>query len=166
LPLGLLTAGAADMGAAGLQGDVLASIADIEKKVVGLAEAVPEEKYSWRPANGVRSVSEVYMHIASTNYFLSGMIGASAPAGVKPQEFEKTMTKKADVVKTLKDSFAHVRKAVEGVSAADLEKGVNMFGQQRTYQAVLLTLVEHMSEHLGQSIAYARSNGVVPPWSR
>jgi len=164
--LSLLLVRTEPLRAAGIQNDVLMSIADIEKKVVGLAEAMPEEKYSWRPAQGVRSVSEVFMHIASANYFLSGMIGAPAPAGIKPQEFERTVTKRADVVRTLKDSFAHVTKAVQGVSAADLEKGVNMFGQLRTYQAVLLTLVEHMSEHLGQSIAYARSNGVAPPWSR
>jgi uncharacterized damage-inducible protein DinB len=166
LSLSLLLAGTARLQAAGIQSDVLVSIADIEKKVVALAEAMPEEKYSWRPAEGVRSVSEVFMHIASASYFLTGMIGVPAPGSVKPQEFEKMITKKADVVKTLKDSFAHVTKAVQGVSDADLEKGVNMFGQQRTYQAVLLTLVEHMSEHLGQSIAYARTNGVVPPWSQ
>lgn len=143
----------------------LGQLKDVEAKVVGLAETMPEEKYTWRPGEGVRSISEVYVHIAGTNYMIPTFLGVKAPAGISPT-MEKTVTEKAKVVQTVKDSFAHVRQAVASLTDADLEKPVKMFGQQTTYQGVLFTMANHMHEHLGQSIAYARTNGVVPPWSK
>lgn len=139
-------------------------LADVEKKLVGLAEAVPAEKFGWRPAEGVRSVSEVYMHVAGGNYMLPSMLGTKMPEGIS-RDMEKTVTEKAKVVEALKGSFAHVRKAVEAVPDSDLEKNVKFFGQDKSERQMLLLLLNHAHEHLGQSIAYARMNGVAPPWS-
>jgi uncharacterized damage-inducible protein DinB len=134
---------------------------DLESKIVALATAIPADKYSWRPAKGVRSISEVYMHIAGGNYFLSTFVGVEAPQTTG--DIEKNVTKKADVIAEMRKSFVHLRNAASGVK--DLDATVKMFGKDTTYQGVLVTMLNHLHEHLGQSIAYARINGVVPPWS-
>ena len=143
----------------------LSQLKDVESKVVGLAETMPEEKYTWRPGEGVRSISEVYMHIAGANYLFPSFIGVKPPGNIS-QSMEKTVTAKADVVKMVKESFAHARQAVMNMSDADLDKPTKFFGRETTYQGVLFIMANHMHEHLGQSIAYARTNGVVPPWSK
>ena len=163
LILALATVPAA-VAAGPLQTDVANELTAVEKKIVSLAEAVPAEKFAWRPADGVRSVSEVYMHVVGANYMLPTMIGAKMPAGIT-RDMEKTVTDKAKVVESLKASFAHARKAVEGVPDTDLEKKVKFFGTEKTERELLMILVTHAHEHLGQSIAYARMNGVAPPWS-
>jgi uncharacterized damage-inducible protein DinB len=147
----------------GFRGDFFANLDEVEAKIVSLAEATPEEKYSWRPAPGIRSISEVYMHIAGSNYFLTTFVGAKAPA--RGDDMEKKITAKADVVAELKKSFLHLRAAVAAVRDSDLDKGVKMLGNPTTTRGVLMTIISHLHEHLGQSIAYARTNGVVPPWS-
>ncbi len=146
----------------GFRGEFLANLDEVQEKIVSLAEATPSDAFGWRPAPGVRSISEVYMHIAGSNYFLSTFVGVTAPK--MSGDLEKTVTKKADVIAELKKSFEHLRNAA--ASAKDLEKPVKMFGNQTTYRGVLMTILSHLHEHLGQSIAYARMNGVVPPWSR
>lgn len=145
----------------GFRGEFQAQLAEVEEKIIQLAEATPASKYSWRPAGDIRSISEVYMHIAGGNYFLSTFLGAPAPAHVG--DIEKKITRKADVIAELKRSFDHLHAAAENVS--DLDKQVKMFGSTRTSRSVLITVLNHLHEHLGQSIAYARMNGVVPPWS-
>ena len=147
----------------GLRAEMLAGLDDAGKKVIELAEAVPQEKYAWRPGEGVRSMSEVFMHIAGGNYYLPTFLGMQAPADMT-QEMEKE-TDKAKVVAALKKSYEHARKAIESVPDAELEKKVNLFGRDTTARATLMVLVNHSHEHLGQAIAYARMNGVVPPWS-
>jgi uncharacterized damage-inducible protein DinB len=137
---------------------------DAEGKVIGLAEAMPAEKYGWRPAPGVRSVSEVYMHIAIANYFILTALGEKMPAGMSFAS-EKTVTDKAKVVETLKASFANLRRVVTNLPDSDLSKETKYFDLHTTYQGMLFFLSDHLHEHLGQSIAYARTNGVVPPWS-
>jgi uncharacterized damage-inducible protein DinB len=151
--------------ASGLRADVLNELAGVEKKLVGLAEAIPAEKYAWRPGQGVRSVSEVFMHVAGGNYNLPRALGTQPPAGVNPREFEKTITEKAKVIETLKQSFEHARQAVSKTSDADVDKAVKLFGRDSTYRGVFLAMVTHMHEHLGQMIAYTRMNGITPPWS-
>ena len=151
--------------ATGFRDAFLSQLKDVEGKVVSLAEATPQEKYSWRPAEGVRSVSEVFVHIAGANYFLLTMAGVKPPAGLDPK-MEKTITDKAKVIETVKASFAHARDAVSKMSDADMAKETKMFGRATTYEAVLFFMANHMHEHLGQSIAYARTNGIVPPWSK
>ncbi|MCU1310344.1 MAG: hypothetical protein JWO20_1469 [Candidatus Angelobacter sp.] len=149
----------------GFRADILKSLDDLEKKSVSLAEAVPEEKYTWRPGEGVRSIGEVYMHMASGNYAYANAAGNKAPADLDVRGFEKLATDKAKTVATLKQSFVHVRQTVLQTSDADLDKAVKMFGRDSTIRNVLFIMQVHQSEHLGQSIAYARSVGVVPPWT-
>ncbi len=147
-----------------LQTDVANELTAVEKKIVALAEATPAEKFAWRPADGVRSVSEVYMHLAGANYMFPTMIRIKPPQGVT-RDMEKTVTGKAEVIEHLKTSFSHARKSFEGVPDADLEKKVKFFGTEKTERELLLILLNHAHEHLGQSIAYARMNGIAPPWS-
>lgn len=146
-----------------LRAELDAEFADVEKKLVSLAEAVPQEKFGWRPAEVVRSVSEVYMHVASGNYFIPSFAGAQRPADAVNRDMEKTVTDKAKVVEALKKSFAHARKSLAETS--DFDKMVKMFGRDKSARSVYLLLLNHAHEHLGQSIAYARSNGIAPPWS-
>jgi len=150
--------------ATGFRADFLSDWDDMAKKAVSLAEAMPAEKYSWRP-DGARSVSEIYMHIASGNFGFMRLLGFQPPAGIDPRTLEKTVTAKAKVVEVLKQSFEHVRKAVLSTSDADLDKPVQFFGQPSTIRNVLYIVGTHQHEHFGLTIAYARMNGVVPPWT-
>ena len=146
----------------GFRAEFFANLDEVQEKILELAETTPADKFTWRPANDVRSVSEVYMHVAGGNYFLATFLGVEAPK--RTSDLEKTVTKKADVVAELKRSFEHLRAAASRTE--DLEKPVKMFGSPTTNRGVMLTVLSHLHEHLGQSIAYGRMNGVVPPWSR
>lgn len=138
---------------------------DTEKKLVSLAEAFPQEKLAWRPAEGVRSAGEAFMHEAGANVFFMTAFGAKPYAGFDPKG-EKTVTEKAKIVQALKDSFAHVRDTVSKLSDEDMMKPTKMMGRPLNYESALFVYANHLHEHLGQLIAYARSNGVVPPWSK
>src|SRR5258706_3691705 len=153
-------AAAADPKAAALH-----SLEDAQKKLIALAEAMPADKYTWHP-EGARTVGEVFNHVAGANYFIPTLLGVKMPAGVDPRTFDKESADKAKTVETLKKSFDHVIAALNGVPEADLGKSVKIFDHDGTYLDVVFILVSHAHEHLGQSIAYARSNGVVPPWSQ
>ena len=146
------------------QGQVIANLDYTAGNLIKLAEAIPAEKYSWRPAPGVRSVSEVFMHVTNANYFLLGHMGVERPADL-PRNSEKAVTEKAQVVAWLKKSIEMVMQTVRNTSDADLQKPVRLFNTDNNYQGVILQMVSHIHEHLGQSIAYARSNGIAPPWS-
>lgn len=135
-------------------------------KLVALAEAMPAESFSWQPMEGVATVARAYMHVATYNYLLPRNIGIEAPDGVDYRNFEETVTEKDQVLQVLRTSLDHVRQAVDGMSDADLSATANLFGRETAAWGVLFRLVAHMNEHLGQQIAYARMNRVVPPWSR
>src|SRR5229473_6221599 len=149
----------------GVRAEFLNELKIQEDKFVQLAQAMPADKYTWRPAEGVRSISEVYMHVATANYNLPHVFGVAPPAGFKAQGFDKSTTDKAKVIETLKDSFAHMREAVLNMPDSDVEKQLDWFGAKSTYRGVMLFIIRHGAEHLGQSIAYARVNGIVPPWT-
>ena len=136
----------------------------VSKKLVDLAEKMPADKYGWRPAPGVRSVSEVFMHVVGANYLLPSFLGAKLPEGFD-RGMETSVTDKAKVVEWLKKSIENAKTVAAGVSAADLDKKVKAFGREISERRVLMIVQTHMHEHLGQSIAYARMNGVTPPWS-
>ena len=148
-----------------VKAEILRQIEDAEKKILQLAEATPAEKYSWRPAEKVRSTGEVFMHLAGANYFLPTFWGTKVPDGVNPREFEKSGGDKAKVIDTLKKSFEHARQAINAASDADLDKTVKIFDHEGKAREVVLLIATHAHEHLGQSIAYARMNGIVQPWS-
>jgi uncharacterized damage-inducible protein DinB len=155
---------------AGFRADLIGVLSHVEQQTVSLEQAMPQTKFAWRPAKGVRSVSEAYLHIAEGIYELLGPTGHEMPADVKAlsqaKKFE-TQTKDKNEVKTiLTTAYAYARKAIAETSDADLDKTVSFFGRQMSERAVLLVLLSHCSEHLGQSIAYARMNGVVPPWNK
>ena len=135
-------------------------------KLVDLAEAFPEDGMSWRPAEGIRSVREAILHVAGGNYFLGGMLGAERPEGINPRQFEKTITTKAEAVKTLKESIAFAKKAVSQLNEDSLNEKIKMFGNEAPRMQAVMTMGGHNYEHLGQLIGYARSTGVVPPWSQ
>jgi uncharacterized damage-inducible protein DinB len=135
------------------------------RQVLSLAEATPPEKFEWRPGPGVRSISEVYMHIALGNLFLLGQAGVKVTVDTSklPRNPESAVKEKAEVIRWLKTSFDAVRNAYP---AADKQKKVQFFGKDATADGVFLRLLVHIHEHMGQSIAYARMNGIVPPWSK
>ena len=143
--------------------EFLRILEDTEKKMVSLAEAIPQDKYSWRPMEGVRSVSEVYMHMALSNFRLPQFLGMKAPVEISP-EMEK-ITDKAKVVEMLRQSFQHVRQAATNTPEADWNKTVTFSGRNINTGEAFIRAAFGMREHLGQSIAYARMNRVVPPWT-
>src|SRR6202047_3334559 len=152
-------------GVTGYRSEVVAEVMIQEDKFVRLAEAIPAEKYTWRPAPDVRSVAEVFLHVSAANFNLYKLVGTPPPAGFDVRGFEKSTTDKAKVIATLKDSFAHAKKAITAMPDADLDKSMDWFGGKNTERGILLFIVRHAAEHLGQSIAYARFVGIVPPWT-
>ena len=135
-------------------------------KMTRLSAAVPESLYTWSPGEGVMSIARVYGHIARYNYlYLDGSLGISAPDGVDWEHFE-SLTDKAAIVAALEASVAHVQRHVRAMTEADLTRMTRLYGRDVPGWAVLFQLLSHLNEHVGQSVAYARMNGIVPPWSR
>jgi uncharacterized damage-inducible protein DinB len=161
----LAIAAAAEAQTAGAGQGWVGEFNHASQQLLQLAEATPAEKFAWRPAPGVRSISEVYMHAAIGNYFLLGQAGLKSPVDLATlgKDPEKSLTTKADVTKFLKDSLDAVRAAY---ATADKQKAVTFFGKDTTVDGILLRLLVHNHEHMGQAIAYARMNGIVPPWSK
>ncbi len=151
--------------ASGFRADFLADWDDMAKKAAQLAEAMPAEKYTWHPSEGVRSVSEIFLHIASGNFGFPRALGIQPPVGIDPGKLEKSTTEKAKVVEIVKQSFEHVRQAILNTPDADLDKPVTLFGQKSTARNLFYILGTHQHEHFGLTIAYARFNNVVPPWT-
>jgi uncharacterized damage-inducible protein DinB len=152
-------------GVTGYRSEVLAEVMIQEDKFVRLAEAIPADKYTWRPGADVRSIAEVFLHVSAANYNLYKMVGTAPPANVDLKTLEKSTTDKDKIVATLKDSFAHAKKAITSAKDADLDKSLDWFGGKNTQRGILLFIVRHAAEHLGQQIAYTRMVGVVPPWT-
>jgi uncharacterized damage-inducible protein DinB len=134
------------------------------QQVLQLADAIPADRFAWRPAPGVRSVGEVCMHLAIGNYYLLGQAGLKpqVDVGTLGKEPEKSRTAKADVIGFVKESLDAVRAAYP---TADKAKAVRFFDRDATVDGVFLRLLVHNHEHMGQLIAYARMMGVAPPWS-
>jgi uncharacterized damage-inducible protein DinB len=137
----------------------------VSSQLLALAEATPEEKFSWRPAPGVRSTSEVYMHVAIANFGLLAFTGPKVPADLK-EGLEKSVTAKADVINWLKRSLDAVKQAHLAVTPQDLQRKVHIYDRDATVDGMYLRIIVHANEHMGQLVAYARMSGVVPPWSK
>ena len=151
---------------AGFRDEFLSQFDASMSKFVALARAMPADKYAWRPADGVMPVAQVYAHVARYNYnYPVSAMGVTAPAGVGLDTLER-MSDKAQVVALLERSGAFVRESVSRMSDERLARTTTLYGREVPQWAVLFQLLAHMNEHLGQSIAYARSNDIVPPWSR
>jgi uncharacterized damage-inducible protein DinB len=149
----------------GLRDGLLARFDDATGKVLQLAEAMPAETYTWRPRPGVRSVSEVLIHIAQGNYYTAEDAGVKRPSGFRP-DAESAVTAKPQVIAYVKQAGDHLRRALAALTESDLRKPATAFGQETSYGNVYLFGVSHVHEHLGQLVAYARQSGVVPPWSK
>jgi uncharacterized damage-inducible protein DinB len=137
----------------------------VSSQLIALAEATPEEKFSWRPAPGVRSTSEVYMHLVDANFYLLSVTGPKMPADLK-EGMEKTVTSKAEVIDWLKRSLDAVKEAHLAETSKDLQRKVHIADRDATVDGMYLRIIIHANEHMGQLVAYARMTGVVPPWSR
>jgi uncharacterized damage-inducible protein DinB len=137
----------------------------VSRQLVALAEVIPADKYSWRPAQGVRSTSEVFMHIALANFYLLNVTGPPMPSDMKSADLEKTVTSKPEVIQWLQRSLDAVKQAHAGIKPADLQRKVKIADHDATVDGMYLRIIVHANEHMGQLIAYARMNGIVPPWS-
>lgn len=164
----------APVAAQGLMADMHQDVNTLQRKLIGLANAIPDSAYAWRPGAGVRSVGEVFLHVAADNYLIPINMGQPAPASsgivaTDPQTvaaFEARTLSKAAIIAELEASFAHLHQAMGLTTDANLADSIPFFGQRWTRRRAMVLTVTHLHEHLGQAIAYARSNGVTPPWSR
>lgn len=137
----------------------------VSQQLIALAEATPADKFTWRPAAGVRSTSEVYMHIVMANFYLLSITGPKMPADLK-EGMDKTVTSKPEVIAWLKRSLDAVKEAHLAETPKDLERKVHIFDRDATVDGMYLRIIIHDNEHMGQLIAYARMTGVAPPWSK
>ena len=161
------TTEAAAEAAAGEKASFLANVEVMREKFLGLAEAFPQDKYTWRPMEGVRSVSEVLMLIATEGYgFAPSAFGGTAAMSREEQGELRTLTDKAEVIDHLNKGFDYARMELEAIDPATLVGAREVFGQERTTTDIILFVGGDMHEHLGQLIAYARTNEIVPPWSQ
>jgi hypothetical protein len=150
---------------ASLQTALASDVGNLSDKFVGLAR-VMAGKYDWRPGAGVRSVAEVFNLIVTENKMLAGLLSGtpSQPGGGMGRGNQ--VTDPAEMQEALRSSYAALKQALSSLSTSDLTASVKMFGRDTTKQAAAFMLILDQHEHLGQSIAYARSNSVVPPWSK
>jgi uncharacterized damage-inducible protein DinB len=138
----------------------------VSNQLLALAEAIPADKYSWRPAKGVRSFSEVFMHIAIANFYLLSVTGPKMPADISSDSQEESVTSKPEVIGYLKRSLEAVKAARAQLKPGDLERKVKIDGKTVAVDGMYLRIIVHDNEHMGQLIAYTRFNGIVPPWSK
>jgi len=150
---------------AGARLEFLDEVSYYEQRFLRLSDAVPAEKYSWRPAEGVRTLGEVYMHVVSANYGFARMLGTPIPAGVDTKALMASSGDKAKVIQALKDSFSHFHAAILNIKDSELDKEIKAPRGQTTIRGSFFLISGHFGEHLGQSIVYARSLGIVPPWT-
>ena len=137
----------------------------VSEQLIALAEATPADKFAWRPVPGVRSTSEVYMHIVEANFYLLSVTGPKMPADL-PENPEKKITSKAEVIAWLKRSLEAVKAARLAETSKDLQRTVHIADRDTTVDGMYLRMLVHANEHMGQLIAYARMTGVAPPWSK
>ena len=143
----------------------LADLQVVQKKFVDLANAIPADKFTWRPSADSRSFAEVYLHVAGERYGILGLGGATSPAGFDRKTFEKSTTDRARIVDELNKSWEFTQKTINGMTNADFAKLLPKLGPQANAGDVIYILVADAHEHLGQLVAYARVNGIVPPWT-
>jgi uncharacterized damage-inducible protein DinB len=146
---------------AGIQAAYAKDLGTLSDKFTGLAR-VMSGKYDWKPGQGVRSVADVFNLIVKENGLLAGVLSGTPNTAAPPTP----ITDPQKLQQALKASYANLQKAIAGLSDIDLQTPVKLFGHDLTKQGAVMLLLGDQHEHLGQSIAYARSNGVVPPWSK
>lgn len=164
---------AAPASGQGLMAEMHRDVNEVQKKFIDLAQAIPESGYAWHPP-GARSVGEVLLHVASDNYLIPIMMGKPAPAATgisgtdmkTVEAYEKRKLSKSQIIADLEASFGHLHAAMGLTTDTNLNENISFFGQNWSRQRAMVLTVTHLHEHLGQMIAYGRSNSVAPPWSR
>ncbi len=137
----------------------------VNKKVISLAQALPQDKFNWRPSPDSRSFAEVFLHVAGERYSILGLMGVAPPSGFDGKTFEKSTTDKAKIIDELNKSGDYTQKTIQGMANADYAKLLPKLGPQANEGDVIYILVADAHEHLGQLVAFARINGIVPPWT-
>jgi len=137
----------------------------VQKKFVDLANAVPADKLTWRPSADSRSFAEVFLHVAGERYQILALMGASTPDGFEAKAFEKLTTDKAQIIAELNRTWEFTQTTINSMNNADFAKPLPKLGPQANAGDVVYILVADVHEHLGQAVAYARENGIVPPWT-
>jgi uncharacterized damage-inducible protein DinB len=133
----------------------------VKGRLMQLAEAMPEESYSWTPGEGVRSVGEVYVHVAQSNCYMLSLV-----KGEKPDMSEGSIeSDKKTAIAMMEKAFSVIKEEAAKFSEEDLNKEIEAFGMKFSVRNFMVTMIAHLHEHLGQSIAYARMNGITPPWN-
>jgi hypothetical protein len=148
-----------------MKAQALVDLEQMQKKFVELANALPADKLTWRPSADSRSFAEVFLHVAAERYGILGMMGAETPAGVDRKALEKSTTDRARIVEELNKSWDFAKKTIQAMPNAEFAKLLPKLGPQANAGDVIYILVADNHEHLGQSIAYARENGIIPPWT-
>lgn len=148
-----------------MKGQSLLDLEGVQKKFVDLANVLPAEKLTWRPSEDSRSFAEVLLHVAGERYGILSLMGVTPPEGFKGKTFEKSTTDRAQIVAELNKSWEFTQKAISSMSNADFAKLLPKLGPEANAGDVVYILVADAHEHLGQMVAYARENNVVPPWT-
>jgi uncharacterized damage-inducible protein DinB len=148
-----------------MKGQSLADLQVVQKKFVDLANALPAGKLTWRPSADSRSFAEVFLHVAGERYQILALMGTEPPAGFDGKTYEKSTTDKERIVEELNKSWEFTQKAINGMANADFARAIPKLGPQANAGDVIYILVADAHEHLGQVVAYARVNGIVPPWT-
>jgi uncharacterized damage-inducible protein DinB len=173
LGIALALAATAPLSAQGWMAEMHRDVNDAQKKMIDLAKAIPEAAYGWKPSEGTRTVGEVFLHVASDNYFIPIAMGKPAPeaSGITSDmktvgAYEKRKLTKDQIVAELEASYRHLHQGMSLTTDANAAEVIKFFGQDWSRARAMTLTVTHLHEHLGQVIAYARSNKVVPPWSK
>lgn len=160
-------------GAQSFMSEMHRDVNEVQRKFIDLAKAMPASSFSWRPSAPARSVAETYLHVAADNYLIPIFMGKPAPAAsgitsdfATAAAYEKRSLTKDQIIAELEASFTHLHQAMSLTTDANAGEMIKMFGQDWSRMRAMVLTVTHLHEHLGQAIAYARSNNVVPPWSR
>jgi uncharacterized damage-inducible protein DinB len=148
-----------------MKGQSLQDLGVVQKKFADLANAIPADKLTWRPSPDSRSFAEVFLHVSGERYQILNLMGTELPAGFDGKTYEKSTTDKARIVEELNKSWDFTQKAINGMTNADFAKLLPKLGPQANAGDVIYVLVADAHEHLGQVVAYARENGIVPPWT-
>lgn len=173
IALALSLASSAPLAGQAFMGEMHRDVNEAQKKMIDLAKAIPEATYNWRPTPEARSVGEVFLHVASDNYLIPIAMGKPAPPATgitsdfaTAQTFEKRKLSKDQIVAELEASYTHLHQGMALTTDANAGETIKFFGQDWSRTRAMVLTVTHLHEHLGQAIAYARSNKIVPPWSR
>jgi len=151
---------------AGIRGELINSMMDAGGKIQELATAIPDAKYTWKPSKDVRSAGQVFLHVVAANYLLPSLIGVKSPMAMDDlMKLDSQTMEPAKIRQMLKESYEWAAKAITDTPDAELDTQTEFFGMKMSKRAAMLILTSHSHEHLGQLIAYARSNNITPPWT-